>query len=367
MKGKLLIFMLCFSASVMFFTPLRTSAALEVVYGDVNGDGKINIKDLVSLRKYFVQYDPVSKTSEVNIEEGSDINCDDNIDLNDLTILKRYFANFNPITGTSSVTPGKMCSSGVYEGDSVISGGKASAMPGENVSVELNISSSDGIAAMLIYFDYDNDYLSLKKVNNKSDFMMTSGTAVLWDTYPNYIGNGSLAELVFEVSEDAPTGEYEIGISCYDASRYDKMDSVSTRIHTSSAFVTVGTDFDDQPAETLESGADELDYENAGNEDNSESVTDESDTAKDDLHTSEEITEVEGEEYDSAFETFESTVELFAEPEVSSGEPVMEGSLNNNETDEDKLPQTGMGTNLALFIIPAAIFLAVITGTKNNM
>ena len=77
-----------------------------VVYGDVNGDGNINGKDVIRLRKYLASYDPESGTSEVEITAGADCNGDGEIAGKDLIRLRKYLLNYDETTGTSDVTLG---------------------------------------------------------------------------------------------------------------------------------------------------------------------------------------------------------------------------------------------------------------------
>ncbi len=62
-------------------------------HGDVNGDGKIDIKDLLILEKYFSKWN-------VDIDEaGADVNGDGKIDIKDLLILEKYFAKWDVTLG----------------------------------------------------------------------------------------------------------------------------------------------------------------------------------------------------------------------------------------------------------------------------
>ena len=59
------------------------------MYGDVNGDRVIDLRDLLTLKKYI---------SEEKIKDfvfaNSDINADGQVDLKDFLILKKYFAEW---------------------------------------------------------------------------------------------------------------------------------------------------------------------------------------------------------------------------------------------------------------------------------
>lgn len=64
-----------------------------VTYGDANGDGKINLLDLVSMRKYLAKWN-----IELNTD-ALDCNADGNINLLDLILLRKYLAKWNVVLG----------------------------------------------------------------------------------------------------------------------------------------------------------------------------------------------------------------------------------------------------------------------------
>ena len=63
------------------------------LYGDANGDGKVDIDDLTRLRKYIAE-------SSTVIFPGADANGDGTVDIDDLTRLRRYFAEEAVVLGT---------------------------------------------------------------------------------------------------------------------------------------------------------------------------------------------------------------------------------------------------------------------------
>ena len=79
---------------------------LDFIYGDVNGDGKINGRDAIKLAKYLAAYDEDKGESSVAVSPGADVNGDGKINGRDLVKLRKYLANYDESTGESSVKLG---------------------------------------------------------------------------------------------------------------------------------------------------------------------------------------------------------------------------------------------------------------------
>ena len=61
-----------------------------IMYGDVNGDGEVNLMDLIPMTKY------VSGVTDVNINlDAADVNVDGKVDDKDVAIMKKYLAGDN--------------------------------------------------------------------------------------------------------------------------------------------------------------------------------------------------------------------------------------------------------------------------------
>ena len=61
-----------------------------IIYGDANGDGEVNIMDLIPMSKY------VSGVTDVNINlDAADVNADGVVDDKDVAIMKKYLAGDN--------------------------------------------------------------------------------------------------------------------------------------------------------------------------------------------------------------------------------------------------------------------------------
>ena len=84
-------------------TSLLLDGSIDILYGDVNGDGAIDGRDSVRLMQYLANIDYQTGTSSVEIARGADCNGDGTIDGRDSVRLLRYLASIEPETGTSSV------------------------------------------------------------------------------------------------------------------------------------------------------------------------------------------------------------------------------------------------------------------------
>lgn len=78
----------------------------DFVLGDVNGDGVVDGRDLVRLRKYLANLDETTGTSNTEIFAGAEVTGDSKVDGRDLIRLRKYLANYDEDTGTSTVTLG---------------------------------------------------------------------------------------------------------------------------------------------------------------------------------------------------------------------------------------------------------------------
>lgn len=76
------------------------------VYGDATGDGIVNGRDVLLLRRYMANYNYDTGSSSVAAYPGADANGDGVINGRDVLLLRRYMANYNYDTGTSSVVLG---------------------------------------------------------------------------------------------------------------------------------------------------------------------------------------------------------------------------------------------------------------------
>ncbi|MGN0115141.1 MAG: leucine-rich repeat protein [Acutalibacteraceae bacterium] len=64
-----------------------------VDYGDLNGDGNVNLLDLIAMRKYLAKWSVI-----VDIE-AADCNADGNVNLLDLILMRKYLAKWSVVLG----------------------------------------------------------------------------------------------------------------------------------------------------------------------------------------------------------------------------------------------------------------------------
>ncbi len=83
-----------------------TVTVMDYIYGDCNGDGAVNGKDVTRLLRYLADYNPTTGESEIEVSLGADATGDGEINGKDVTRLLRYLADYDPMTGESGVVLG---------------------------------------------------------------------------------------------------------------------------------------------------------------------------------------------------------------------------------------------------------------------
>ena len=109
MKKRLLTLLLAIALTVSQ-VPAQTYAKTSGnMYGDVNGDKVIDLRDLLLLKEYISEQE-----TEGVVFANADINADQKVDLKDFLILKKYFAEWDVHLGAELLTVS------FYDGDRLI-------------------------------------------------------------------------------------------------------------------------------------------------------------------------------------------------------------------------------------------------------
>ena len=86
---KILIVLTALCLMMTAVMSAATVSAADVVYGDVNGDGKVNNRDLGMLQQYLNDYD-------VTIDlVAADVTHDDRVNNRDLGLLQQYLNDWD--------------------------------------------------------------------------------------------------------------------------------------------------------------------------------------------------------------------------------------------------------------------------------
>ncbi len=75
--------------SKMIVSEKRYDEVEEIVYGDCNSDGDVNVKDVLALRKYLAKWDV-----QINMD-AADVNVDGKVDTLDVLRLRKFLANWD--------------------------------------------------------------------------------------------------------------------------------------------------------------------------------------------------------------------------------------------------------------------------------
>lgn len=101
-----------FLAIAIIFSQMSVQTSAKTsgnVYGDVNGDEVIDLRDLLTLKKYISEDEPKDF-----VFVNADLNADQKVDLKDYLILKKYFAEWDVHLGA------KLLTVSFYDGDRLI-------------------------------------------------------------------------------------------------------------------------------------------------------------------------------------------------------------------------------------------------------
>ena len=206
----------------------------DIIYGDVNGDGKVNNLDRLILTRYLANWPdyPASR-----IKPGADTNADGKINNLDRLILTRHLANW-PDYATLPWSSGKSnasvvgAESGTKDNEPKIIVNGVEAAPGDTVSVGIEIANNPGIISMTLDVAFD-PALTLLRVEDTGLLPGTVPCTVMQNPFTlvwtndsaseNFYMNGTLTYFVFKVADNAEPGAYNITVT-YNLDEYDIYD-----------------------------------------------------------------------------------------------------------------------------------------------
>lgn len=106
-----LLLTLCLLLSVFVITGLTdnsTEPANSSLLGDANGDGNIDTRDVITMRRYIADLDYATGSSSIELSANADMDGDDIVRLYDLFLLRYFIVNseYHPeSSGSESIVP----------------------------------------------------------------------------------------------------------------------------------------------------------------------------------------------------------------------------------------------------------------------
>ena len=115
----------------------------------------------------------------------------------------------------------------------------ANARAGDEFTVSVDLTNNAGISYLRLIPVYDSKNLTLTKVTNGDLFtsMLNSNGYVDWNTKETVTANGRLAEFTFKINNNAPAGDYSIGLTVVDVAGTSTSD-LNINVNNSTVQVT---------------------------------------------------------------------------------------------------------------------------------
>lgn len=182
----------------------------DVVFTGTLATLKFEVSGVVKSGSYPISIDYYKGRDGKNVD-GYHVNYDENFDSLNMTYTNGV------ITVVSNETE-EVVPSEVYVGVDKMIGKK-----GEYVTLPLTINNNKGFTNISVELTYDSEALTLIRAENKlSGSTMTTAEEyskypynISWDVTDNIEYNGTLAILIFKVSENAEYGSYPVAIDYY--------------------------------------------------------------------------------------------------------------------------------------------------------
>jgi hypothetical protein len=196
-------------AFLMAFCLILPTLALSVaadssLLGDANGDGVVDIRDVIAVRRYLADLDYDTGESSVEININADMNHDGAIKLRDLYLL-RYF-----------VVNGSIEDEEFPEDTLVVRASRVEGRVGDEVTVTFTVESNPGFAAMRwrIPSVRGVEFVKAKRGSIVDGFTAgSSGNLFLWDASSNSVKTGTVMTVTYRITSDARVGDITLNVT----------------------------------------------------------------------------------------------------------------------------------------------------------
>ena len=201
----------------------------EYWLGDVNSDNKINIRDIIKIRKYIANQNKWNLTeSEKNI---SDVNRDKKINIRDIIKIRKYIAassnttiankhpnwlNLYKITITSISVTHNPTKTNYKKGESLnLSGGIITVNYSDNTTSQINLNSSQITVTGFNSSQLGEQTLTVSYLGKTTTFKVNIYSDKKYDISTNTLNNGDviLAGSTFEMYIDINISNYNVDTS----------------------------------------------------------------------------------------------------------------------------------------------------------
>ena len=222
---------------------LRIVEGKDILYGDVNGDGYVNLLDIMALSRSLANWEG----AVINNEKAADADADNNVTVRDLLVLRRHFANW---TGYETLPWQPQQASPLMASLSSFTNGAQPAVPAINVSsvtgkigdivdVKISLSDNPGIIAMRLGVKFDDSVLRLVEAidsgmlgnRQHQNRYGASPYMLFWEngvSSTNFTSSGDVVTFRFEILSETAGSPVTI---FYDGAKFDVLDVNLKPVH----------------------------------------------------------------------------------------------------------------------------------------
>ena len=84
----------CLASVTAFAADSSKPVSVEFLYGDVDGNGKVNINDATAIQRHLAEQEDFILKEGTDAFKAADVNGDGRISVEDVTLIQRYLAEF---------------------------------------------------------------------------------------------------------------------------------------------------------------------------------------------------------------------------------------------------------------------------------